>query len=86
MAPAQLGKWLALFCDEINLPDLDKYCEQWRRKMIQEGGVLVKGCSKSDAIWVSFMGSFAILGGLQPPQPPPIPTPMVRGRERGLGE
>ena len=25
MAPAQLGKWLVLFCDEINLPDLDKY-------------------------------------------------------------
>ena len=31
----------------------------------------MKGCSKSDAIWASFMGSFAILGGLQPPQPPP---------------
>ena len=25
MAPAQLGKWLVLFCDEINLPDLDQY-------------------------------------------------------------
>ena len=25
MAPAQLGKWLVLFCDEINLQDLDKY-------------------------------------------------------------
>ena len=24
MAPAQLGKWLVLFCDEINLPGLDK--------------------------------------------------------------
>ena len=37
----------------------------------------MKGCSKSDAIWPSFMGSFAIWeggGGLQPP--PPIPTPM----------
>ena len=28
MAPAQLGKWLVLFCDEINLPDLDKYGER----------------------------------------------------------
>ena len=28
MAPAQLGKWLILFCDEINLPDLDKYGER----------------------------------------------------------
>lgn len=25
MAPAQLNKWLVLFCDEINLPNLDKY-------------------------------------------------------------
>ena len=25
MSPVQLGKWLVLFCDEINLPDLDKY-------------------------------------------------------------
>ena len=25
MAPIQLGKWVVLFCDEINLPDLDKY-------------------------------------------------------------
>ena len=43
---------------------------QWRRKMIQEGGALVKGCSKSDAVWASFMGSFAILGGSSPPAPP----------------
>ena len=39
MAPTQLGKWLVLFCDEINLPDLDKYGEraegkgtQWERE------------------------------------------------------
>ena len=25
MAPVQLGKWVVLFCDEINLPDYDKY-------------------------------------------------------------
>ena len=28
MAPAQLRKWLVLFCGEINLPDLDKYGER----------------------------------------------------------
>ena len=28
MAPTQLGKWLVLFCDEINLPYLDKYGER----------------------------------------------------------
>ncbi|ODM96402.1 Dynein heavy chain, cytoplasmic [Orchesella cincta] len=28
LAPIQLGKWLVLFCDEINLPDMDKYGTQ----------------------------------------------------------
>lgn len=28
LAPIQLGKWLILFCDEINLPDMDKYGTQ----------------------------------------------------------
>ena len=39
MAPAQLGKWLVLFCDEINLPDLDKYGERegWEGEE-REGG------------------------------------------------
>ena len=36
--------------------------------MIQEGW-LVKGCSKSKAIWALFMGSFAIMGGSSPPPP-----------------
>ena len=27
MSPIQLGKWVVLFCDEINLPDTDKYGE-----------------------------------------------------------
>ncbi len=25
LSPIQLGRWLILFCDEINLPDMDKY-------------------------------------------------------------
>lgn len=28
LAPIQIGKWLILFCDEINLPDMDKYGTQ----------------------------------------------------------
>lgn len=28
LSPVQLGKWLVLFCDEINLPDMDKYGTQ----------------------------------------------------------
>ena len=37
MAPAQLGKWLVLFCDGINLPDLDKYGEREGRDETREG-------------------------------------------------
>ena len=25
MSPLQLNKWLVLFCDEINLPDMDRF-------------------------------------------------------------
>lgn len=28
LQPTQLNKWLVLFCDEINLPDMDKYGTQ----------------------------------------------------------
>jgi dynein heavy chain 1, cytosolic len=28
LTPTQLGKWLIMFCDEINLPDMDKYGTQ----------------------------------------------------------
>lgn len=28
MSPVQLGKWVVLFCDEINLPEYDKYGEK----------------------------------------------------------
>ena len=37
MAPAQLGKWLVLFCDGINLPDLDTYGEREGRDKTREG-------------------------------------------------
>ena len=28
LTPTPLGKWLIMFCDEINLPDMDKYGTQ----------------------------------------------------------
>ena len=34
MSPIQLGKWLVLFCDEINLPDLDKYGKESRLTVV----------------------------------------------------
>jgi dynein heavy chain 1 len=31
LSPVQLNKWLVLFCDEINLPDMDNYGEKgWK--------------------------------------------------------
>ena len=37
MAPAQLGKWLVLFCNGINLPDLDMMVSE-RGEIRQEKG------------------------------------------------
>lgn len=28
LSPIQINKWLVLFCDEINLPNMDKYGKQ----------------------------------------------------------
>ena len=47
---------------------------RWYRK-----GALVKGCSKSDAIWASFMDSFVILGGSSPPPPHSYTSFITRG-------
>ncbi|KAK8783262.1 hypothetical protein V5799_015396, partial [Amblyomma americanum] len=42
LSPIQLGKWLVLFCDEINLPDMDKYGTQrvisFLRQLVEHGG------------------------------------------------
>lgn len=38
LAPVQLGKWLVLFCDEINLPDMDKYGTQRVISFIRQVG------------------------------------------------
>ncbi|XP_055497118.1 cytoplasmic dynein 1 heavy chain 1 isoform X1 [Leucoraja erinacea] len=52
LAPVQLGKWLVLFCDEINLPDMDKYGTQrvisFIRQMVEHGGFY----RTSDQAWV----------------------------------
>lgn len=42
MAPTQIGRWLVIFCDEINLPAPDKYGTQrvisFMRQLIEHGG------------------------------------------------
>ena len=42
LTPTQLGKWLIMFCDEINLPDMDTYGTQrvisFLRQMVEHNG------------------------------------------------
>ena len=42
MAPTQIGRWLVIFCDEINLPSQDKYGTQrvisFLRQLVEHGG------------------------------------------------
>jgi dynein heavy chain 1 len=42
LAPVQIGKWLVLFCDEINLPDMDAYGTQrvisFLRQLVEHKG------------------------------------------------
>ena len=47
MAPIQLGKWVVLFCDEINLPDLDKYGEWLLLVHVLECSVCISDSKKS---------------------------------------
>ena len=49
---SQLGKWLVVFCDEINLPDMDQYGTQrvisFLRQMVERGGFY----RTSDQTWI----------------------------------
>ncbi|XP_019859197.1 PREDICTED: cytoplasmic dynein 1 heavy chain 1-like [Amphimedon queenslandica] len=66
MAPSQLGKWLVLFCDEINLPDLEKYGTQriisFLRQIVKHGGFY----STSDHTWVT-IERIQFVGACNPP-------------------
>lgn len=50
LAPVQLGKWLVLFCDEINLPDMDKYGTQRVISFIRQ--VRASSCSGLACVFV----------------------------------
>ncbi|CAM1323357.1 DYNC1H1 (predicted), partial [Pycnogonum litorale] len=69
LAPIQLGKWLVLFCDEINLPDLDKYGTQrvisFLRQMVEHGGFY----RTSDQTWVK-IERIQFVGACNPPTDP----------------
>ncbi|PIK60017.1 putative cytoplasmic dynein 1 heavy chain 1 [Apostichopus japonicus] len=69
LSPVQLGKWLVVFCDEINLPDMDKYGTQrvisFLRQMLEHGGFY----RTSDQAWVSFE-RIQFVGACNPPTDP----------------
>ncbi|OQO06011.1 Dynein heavy chain, cytoplasmic, partial [Rachicladosporium sp. CCFEE 5018] len=66
MAPKQIGRWLVVFCDEINLPAPDKYGTQrvisFLRQLVEHGGFW-KTNTKS---WVS-LERIQFVGACNPP-------------------
>ena len=69
LAPIQLGKWLVIFCDEINLPDEDKYGTQrvisFIRQCIEHSGFY----RSSDQAWVK-LERIQFVGACNPPTDP----------------
>ncbi|KAL1461001.1 hypothetical protein WDU94_012934, partial [Cyamophila willieti] len=69
LSPIQLGKWLVLFCDEINLPDMDKYATQrvisFLRQLIEQRGFY----RPADKQWVS-LERIQCVGACNPPTDP----------------
>ena len=66
MSPTQIGRWLVLFCDEINLPAPDKYGTQraisFLRQLIEQNGFW----RSSDKTWVT-LERIQIVGACNPP-------------------
>ena len=69
MSPMQPGKWLILFCDEINLPDIDTYGTQrvicFLRQLVEHGGFY----RPSDQAWVN-LERIQFVGACNPPTDP----------------
>uniref|UniRef100_A0A146KZ76 Dynein heavy chain, cytoplasmic n=1 Tax=Lygus hesperus TaxID=30085 RepID=A0A146KZ76_LYGHE len=69
LAPVQLGKWLVLFCDEINLPDMDSYGTQrvisFLRQLVEQKGFY----RTSDQAWVN-LERIQFVGACNPPTDP----------------
>ena len=66
MSPTQIGRWLVLFCDEINLPAPDKYGTQraisFLRQLIEQNGFW----RSSDKTWVT-LERIQFVGACNPP-------------------
>ncbi|KAJ3049329.1 hypothetical protein HK097_009672, partial [Rhizophlyctis rosea] len=69
LAPVMLGRWLVLFCDEINLPATDKYGTQrvisFIRQLVELGGFW----RTSDKAWVR-LERIQFVGACNPPTDP----------------
>ncbi|GJN87844.1 hypothetical protein Rhopal_000799-T1 [Rhodotorula paludigena] len=69
LAPAQIGRWLVLFCDEINLPSTDTYGTQkvisFLRQLVEHGGFW----RTTDKAWVT-LENIQIVGACNPPTDP----------------
>ncbi|VDL93852.1 unnamed protein product, partial [Schistocephalus solidus] len=69
LAPQQINKWLIFFCDEINLPNEDKYGTQrvisFLRQMLEHSGFY----QTSDMQWVRFE-RIQFVGACNPPTDP----------------
>jgi dynein heavy chain 1, cytosolic len=69
LAPAQLNKWLVVFCDEINLPDEDKYGTQRVISFLRECVELNGFYRSSDHTWVK-LERIQFVGACNPPTDP----------------
>lgn len=69
LAPVQIGRWLVVFCDEINLPATDKYGTQrvisFIRQLVEAGGYW----RASDMAWVK-LERIQFVGACNPPTDP----------------
>eukprot|EP01134_Creolimax_fragrantissima_P000216 CFRG0216T1 len=80
LSPIQPGKWLVLFCDEINLPDADTYGTQrviaFLRQIVEHGGFW----RSKDHTWVT-LERVQFVGACNPPTDPgrkPLTTRFTR--------
>ena len=66
LSPTQIGRWLVLFCDEINLPAPDKYGTQqvisFLRQLVEHNGFW----RTSDKVWVT-LDRIQFVGACNPP-------------------
>lgn len=66
MSPSQIGRWLVVFCDEINLPAPDRYGTQraisFLRQLVEQNGFW----RATDKTWVTF-DRIQFVGACNPP-------------------